>query len=389
MDCVMRYQKKEDGVPTRKMIEVMLSQLVKIPDHLTDAVDFARSLEKFEVTQWHSDECEKWIRQNATLQAIGQSIELIQKKELAGIVNLVSDAVNIKFDNSVGMSYADDWQRRHEHYTSEENLIDCGFKWLNKISRGGIPKKSLTCFLSNTTGGFKSGTMSHMACEMYRAENHVLYVSGEMSEYGIGERLDANLFDLEIDNLKDLSIAEFERRLKNVTDATKGSLTVKEYAVGGFSANTIEMLIKELIAKGQKPDAIFVDYLNLMASTRIPASEAGNTYQYIKSIAEELRALAQKYDVAIITATQSNRSGLRAGKDLEMDSTSESHGLPSTLDLFIAIITTEELEKSRKIMFKQLKNRRRSIGQDTFIVIPVNKARMKLYEVGNMPQLRI
>ena len=164
-------------------------------------------------------------------------------------------------------------------------------------------------------------------------------------------------------------------------------MTVKEYSVGCFSSATIEILIKELTAKGQKPDAIFVDYLNLMASTSIPASEAGSTYQYIKSIAEELRALAQKYDLAIITATQSNRGGLKLGRAIELDSTSESHGLPSTLDLYIAIVTTEELEKSKKLMYKQLKNRRRSIGVDQFLVVNVNKSKMRIFETP--PQLRI
>lgn len=388
MDCILRYQKKADGVPTRKMLEVMLSQLVKIPDHLADAVDYVRSIEKIDVTDWHEQECEKWIKQNAVLESIGTSIELIQKKELSSIIELVTNAVNIQFDNSIGMNYKNDWQKRHKHYTSADNLIDCGFQWINKISRGGLPRKTLTCFMSTKTGGFKSGTMCHMTAEMYKAGLNVLYVTMEMTEEQIGERIDANLFDLDIDVLKDLSSIEFESFV-NAT-ATKGSITIKEFEAGDCNVSQIEVVIKELATQGIFIDAVCVDYLNLMSSTRMPAKEAGgNSYAYVKSMAEELRNLTKKYNFAGITATQSGKSGIHAGKDVGIESTSESMGLPATLDLYIAIITNDELDRANKILYKQLKNRRRNIGQDTFIAILVNKARMRLCETGNMPKLKI
>jgi replicative DNA helicase len=389
MDCILRYQKSQEGVPTPKMLEVMLSQRVKIPEQLMKAVELVQKCERFNLTDWHITECEKWIQLRSTLNAVIESVEQIEKKDLSGVVDRISKAVNIKFDDSIGMSYALNYSQRYNSYVSDEILLPSGMEWIDRVSRGGIPRKTLSCFLSTTTGGFKSGTMCHMACQMYLKGLNVLYVSFELSENAIGERLDANLLDIEIDNLKNLSASDYEAKIKTVTASTKGSLTVKEFAVGGATADNINYIISELSSKGCKPDVVFVDYLNIMASSRIPAKEASNSYHYVKSIAEELRALAQLRDIAIITATQSNRSGLKAGADIGIESTSESHGLPSTLDLYIAIITNEDLEKSNKIGYKQLKNRRRSIGMDPKIYLNVNKAKMRLYDSADSLRLKI
>lgn len=387
MDCIIKYQRKEDGVPTRQMLEVMLSQIVKNPEHLKKSVDFLRTCEKFEITDWHLTECEKWVRERSTMVAICEAIEQVEKKNLTGITEKMSLASTIRFDNSVGMSFSNDWVSRFNARATSADLVPSGIDWIDKISRGGLPRKSLTCFLSTHTGGFKSGTMTHMACQMYLKGLNVLYVTFELSEIAIGERIDAHLLDIEIDNLGTLTRDQYESGINRVTSGTKGSITIKEFANGGADAATIDLVIKELIAKGQRPDVLIVDYLNIMASSRLPASESGNSYHYVKSIAEELRALAQVRNLVCITATQSNRSGLKAGKDIGIESTSESHGVPSTLDLYIAIITNEELEAASKLMYSQLKNRRREIGKDKKWVARVNKAKMRLYD--DTPRLKL
>jgi replicative DNA helicase len=292
----------------------------------------------------------------------------------------LQDALGVGFDNSVGHDYINDAESRFEYYHRVENRIAFDLEMFNKITNGGLPNKTLNVALAGTGVG-KSLFMCHVAAACLSAGKNVLYITLEMAEEKIAERIDANLMNLPMDQLHDLPKQMFSNRIDRIKDKTEGRLFIKEYPTAGANASHFKALINELSLKQKfRPDMIMIDYLNICASSRFKGGANINSYTLVKSIAEELRGLAIEHDVPILTATQTTRSGF-SNTDVELTDTSESFGLPATADLMFALISTEELEALNQLMVKQLKNRYNDPTVYRKFIIGIDRARMKLYDV--------
>lgn len=339
--------------------------------------------------EWLTDTTEKFCKDKALLNAISQSIQIIDGSDKKfvpeAIPTLLQEALAVAFNSNIGHDYFEDMDARYEYYNDETERIPFALNMLNKITKGGIPKKTLSCFLAPTGAG-KTAFMTDWASYLVTLGYKVLYITAEMAEERIAERNDANLLDVPLDELKKLSKATFKSRLTKIHEKARGQLKIKEYPTSSAHAGHIDQLLSELkIKKGFVPDIIFVDYLNIMISMRFKAGGSANSYTIVKSIAEELRGLAVKHDVPIVTATQVNRAGFD-NSDIDMTETSESIGLPATLDFYAALIPTEELEALGQIMFKQLKNRFGDINKPRRFVAGIDRSKMKLYDVDNKSQ---
>jgi len=294
--------------------------------------------------------------------------------------DLLSKALQVGFDNNVGHDYIENADQRYEFYHRLEEKMPFDLAMFNEITEGGLANKTLNVALAGTGVG-KSLFMCHMAANCISQGKSVLYITLEMSEERIAERIDANLMNLPIGQLKDLSKQMFEDRIQKINEKIQGRLIVKEYPTASAHAGHFKALLNELkLKRNFRPDIIFIDYLNICSSSRFRAGSSANSYTIIKSIAEELRGLAVEYDVPIVTATQTTRSGYNSS-DVELTDTSESFGLPATADLMFALISTEELEKLGQIMVKQLKNRYSDPTRNKRFMVGVDRARMKLFDV--------
>lgn len=337
--------------------------------------------------EWLIDSTEKWCKDRAVHLAVMEAITIIDGKSKTKGEGLIPDilakALSVTFDTNVGHDYIANAEQRYEFYHKTEDKIPFDLDMLNVITGGGIPRKTLNIILAGTGVG-KSLGMCHLASAALSQGKNVLYITMEMSEEKISERIDANLLDVRIDQLKDLSRASFTSKIKNISDRTKGTLIVKEYPtaaahVGHFRALLIELKMKKKFI----PDIIFIDYLNICSSSRIKGLSGGiNTYSLIKSIAEEIRGLAVEFNVPIWSATQVTRSGM-SNSDIEITDTSESFGLPATSDLMIAFISTEQLEKSNQIMIKQLKNRYNDVSTHKRFTVGIDRSKMRLYDLAD------
>ena len=310
--------------------------------------------------QWLLDITEKWCRDRAMYLALMESIHIADgedsKKNRDAIPSILSDALAVSFDNNIGHDYIQNSDDRYEYYHRTEDKIPFDLEYFNKITKGGLPNKTLNIALAGTGVG-KSLFMCHFASSVLLQGRNVLYITMEMAEEKIAERIDANLLDVSIQNLNDLPKNTFEKKVVNLAQKTQGQLIIKEYPTAAAHSGHFKALLNELaLKKSFKPDIIFVDYLNICASSRYRANTSVNSYSYIKAIAEELRGLAVEANVPILSATQTTRSGF-ASSDVDLTDTSESFGLPATADLMFALISTEELEGLNQIMVKQLKNR--------------------------------
>ena len=339
--------------------------------------------------QWLLDTTEKWCRDRAIYLALMESIHIAdgndEKKNRDAIPNILSDALSVSFDNNVGHDYLLNYEERYDFYHKKEEKIPFDLEYFNKITKGGLPNKTLNIALAGTGVG-KSLFMCHVASSVLLQGRNVLYITMEMAEEKIAERIDANLLDVSIQDLSDLPKLMFENKVTDVSKKTQGQLIIKEYPTAGAHSGHFKTLLNELSwKKSFKPDIIFVDYLNICASSRYRAGSNVNSYSYIKAIAEELRGLAVEANVPIVSATQTTRSGF-ASSDVDLTDTSESFGLPATADLMFALISTEELETLNQIMVKQLKNRYNDPTIFKRFVVGIDRAKMRLYDCEQKAQ---
>ena len=339
--------------------------------------------------QWLLDTTEKWCRDRAIYLALMESIHIAdgndEKKNRDAIPNILSDALSVSFDNNIGHDYLLNYEERYEFYHKKEEKIEFDLEYFNKITKGGLPNKTLNIALAGTGVG-KSLFMCHVASSVLLQGRNVLYITMEMAEEKIAERIDANLLDVSIQDLSDLPKLMFENKVTDVSKKTQGQLIIKEYPTAGAHSSHFKTLLNELaLKKSFRPDIIFIDYLNICASSRYRAAANVNSYSYIKAIAEELRGLAVEANVPIVSATQTTRSGF-ASSDVDLTDTSESFGLPATADLMFALISTEELEGLNQIMVKQLKNRYNDPTIFKRFVIGIDRAKMRLYDCEQKAQ---
>ena len=338
---------------------------------------------------WLIDKTEKFCQEKAIYNAVLDSIQILDGKdksqEKGAIPKILSDALAISFDNSVGHDYLQDYGSRYEFYHRKEERVPFDLDCFNKITKGGLPKKTLNIALAGTGVG-KSLFMCHVAAGAMVQGKNVLYITMEMAEEKIAERIDANLLNVTLDDLMDLPKDLYDKKVAKVTEKTTGKLIIKEYPTASASVTHFRTLLNELnLKRNFIPDIIFIDYLNICCSSRIKASANINSYTYVKSIAEELRGLAVEYAVPIVSATQTTRSGFTSS-DPGLEDTSESFGLPATADLMFALITSEELEELGQIMVKQLKNRYSDPTYYKRFTVGVDRAKMKLYDIEQSGQ---
>ena len=338
---------------------------------------------------WLLDTTEKWCRDRAIYLALMDSINIAdgndEKRNRDAIPSILSDALSVSFDNHVGHDYLQDYEARYESYHRQEDRIPFDIDYFNKITKGGLVNKSLNVALAGTGVG-KSLFMCHMAASVLLQGSNVLYITLEMAEEKIAERIDANLLNVNIQELTDLPKLMFENKVTNLAQKTQGSLIIKEYPTASAHSGHFKSLLNELaLKKSFRPDIIFIDYLNICASSRYRGNSTVNSYSYIKSIAEELRGLAVEANVPIVSATQTTRSGY-GSSDVELTDTSESFGLPATADLMFALISTDELQELGQIMVKQLKNRYNDLSVNKRFVVGIDRAKMRLYNCEQSAQ---
>ncbi|MEK9694983.1 MAG: DnaB-like helicase C-terminal domain-containing protein [Candidatus Poseidoniales archaeon] len=338
---------------------------------------------------WLCDTTERWCRDRAIYLALMESIALAdgkdEKKGRDAIPSILSDALAVSFDNHVGHNYLEDYEERYALYHRKEDKIPFDLEYLNKITKGGLPNKTLNIALAGTGVG-KSLFMCHVASAALMQGRNVLYITCEMAEEKIAERIDANLLNVNIQDIVDLPKQMFDKKVNNIASKTQGHLIIKEYPTASAHAGHFRSLLNELaLKKSFRPDIIFVDYLNICASSRYKGSANINSYTLVKSIAEELRGLAVEANVPIVSATQTTRSGY-GSSDVDITDTSESFGLPATADLMLALISTEELEELGQIMVKQLKNRYNDPTINKRFVVGIDRAKMRLYDCEQKAQ---
>ena len=338
---------------------------------------------------WLVNQTEKFCKDKAIYNAISESIKIIDDKSgktsQGSIPSLLESALAVSFDTHIGHDFIDDASSRYDFYHRKEERIPFDIDYLNKITKGGLPRKTLNVVLAGTGVG-KSLFMCHCAASHLSIGKNVLYITMEMAEERIAERIDANLLNTPLDQLALLPRDVYDKKIEKVKEKTSGKLIVKEYPTASAGSSNFRHLLNELrLKKKFAPDVIYIDYLNICASSRMKQGGSINSYTYIKAIAEELRGLAVEFNVPIVSATQTTRSGF-TNSDVGLEDTSESFGLPATTDFMIAMITTEELQALHQIMFKQLKNR---YADPTFMkrfVVGVDKSKMKLYDVEQSAQ---
>jgi replicative DNA helicase len=339
--------------------------------------------------QWILDTTEKWCRDRAIYLALMESIHIAdgnnEKKNRDAIPSILSDALAVSFDNNIGHDYLQNYEERYEFYHRKEDKIEFDLEYFNKITKGGLPNKTLNIALAGTGVG-KSLFMCHIASSALLQGRNVLYITLEMAEERIAERIDANLLNVPIQQLVDLPRSAFEKKVTGIAKKTQGTLVIKEYPTASAHSGHFKALLNELaLKKSFRPDIIFIDYLNICSSSRFKSGSNINSYTLVKSIAEELRGLAVEFNVPIVSATQTTRSGF-GSSDVELTDTSESFGLPATADLMFALISTEELEGLGQIMVKQLKNRYNDPTIFKRFVVGIDRAKMRLYDCEQSAQ---
>ena len=384
-----RYVAAYNGIPSLASFRISLSESESMTEtQYTQAQELLPTL--FEADndtelQWLLDQTEKFCQDKALFNAVMESISIIDGKHKSlgkgALPDILSKALSVSFDTNIGHSYLDDAESRYEFYHQVEERVPFDLDYLNKITKGGLPNKSLNIVLAGTGVG-KSLFMCHAAAGALSMNKNVLYVTMEMSEERIAERIDANLLDTDLDNIEKLTREAFVNKVSTVAAKTQGKLIIKEYPTGQAHSGHFRALLNELkLKKKFVPDVIYIDYLNICSSSRIKGLGGSvNTYSFIKSIAEELRGLAVEFDVPIVSATQTTRSGY-GNSDPGLEDTSESFGLPATADLMLALVSNDELEKLGQVMVKQLKNRYSDPNNHKRFVLGINRAKMRLFDV--------
>ena len=391
---VSSFLQKYDKLATKEILYIEVEKRSDINDtSFRDISDIISSLDnEIGEIEWLVDSTEKWCRDRAIYLALMESIQLAdgkdEKKTRDSIPDILSEALAVSFDNNIGHDYLNDYEKRFDSYHKKEDRIPFDLEHFNKITKGGLPNKTLNIALAGTGVG-KSLFMCHVASSALIEGKNVLYITLEMAEEKIAERIDANLLNINIQDITDLPKPMFNTKVENLIKKTQGTLIIKEYPTASAHSGHFKALLQELaLKKSFKPDIIFIDYLNICASSRYRAGSNVNSYSYIKAIAEELRGLAVETNLPIVSATQTTRSGY-GSSDVELTDTSESFGLPATADLMFALISTEELEGMNQIMVKQLKNRYNDPTIRKRFVIGIDRAKMRLYDCEQSAQVDI
>ena len=383
---VVSYFDKYTKPPTVEALLINLDNNTSLNDgQLSNAKTIVDSISKDSEetpTEWLVEETEKWCQDRAIYIAVMDSIEVIDKKSQRStgeIPDLLKEALSVSFDTNIGHDFIENSDDRFEFYHTEEEKLPFDLEYFNKVTKGGLPNKTLNICLAGTGVG-KSLFMCHMASANLMMNKNVLYITLEMSEERIAERIDSNTLNIPMKDLPDLSKTQFDKKIDKIKEKTKGKLIVKEYPTASAHVGHFRHLLQELnIKKDFKPDMIYIDYLNICSSARVKPGSGANSYTLVKSIAEELRGLAVEFDVPIMSATQTTRSGY-GSTDVELTDTSESFGLPATADFKFALITSDELEELDQMVVKQLKNRYNDPTVFKRFVIGVDRSRMKLYD---------
>ena len=388
---ITKYASEYNSLITKEVLQIEIEDRRDITqDEVKNIFGTINELEDIECDfEWLSDTTEKWCRDRAIYLALMESIKIADgqddKKNRDAIPTILSDALSVSFNRNVGHDYLEDYEERYELYNKKESRIQFDLEYFNKITKGGLPNKTLNIALAGTGVG-KSLFMCHHASSVLLEGKNVLYITLEMAEEKIAERIDANLLNVNIQEIVDLPKPIFESKVTSLAKKTQGSLIIKEYPTASAHSGHFKALLNELaLKKAFKPDIIFIDYLNICASSRYRAGSNVNSYSYIKAIAEELRGLAVEANVPIVSATQTTRSGY-GSSDVDLTDTSESFGLPATADLMFALISTEELEGLGQIMVKQLKNRYNDPTYNRRFVIGVDRTKMRLYDCEQQAQ---
>ena len=389
-DEIVNFVSKYNKLPTVEALSIELSSNATESQVIASNV-ILQEMNDYEPVDndWLLQTTEKWCQDRAVFLAIMSSISIIDGKDQEHTTNaipeILSEALGVSFDQAIGHDYINDASARYDFYNQEVDRLPFDLDYFNKITKGGVPKKTLNIALAGTGVG-KSLFMCHLAASALTEARNVLYITMEMSEERIAERIDANLMNLPMDQLAEIDRKTFDDKITKIAKKSIGKLIVKEYPTGAAHAGHFRALLKELELKKQfKPDIIFIDYLNICSSSRMKMGAAVNSYTYIKSIAEELRGLAVEFDVPLFSATQTTRSGY-GNSDVGLEDTSESFGLPATADLMFALISNEELEGLGQMMVKQLKNRYNDPSRYRRFVIGVDRARMKLFDAEENAQ---
>ena len=390
-EIISKYFSDYNAIPTKEALQIEAGNLTDISDdQYNSLLEYIKNIDDEESDlQWALDTTEKWCKERAVYLALMESIKIAdgndKNKGPEAIPSILSDALSVSFDNHIGHDYIDDYEERYESYHRVDAKIPFDIEMLNKITKGGLVNKSLNVALAGTGVG-KSLFMCHVASSCLMQGYNVLYITMEMAEEKIAERIDANLLNVNIQDLAQLPKMMFENKVNRIAKKTQGKLIVKEYPTASAHVGHFRALINDLVLKKSfRPDIIFVDYLNICASSRYKGSANINSYTLVKSIAEELRGLAVETSVPIVSATQTTRSGY-GSSDVDLTDTSESFGLPATADLMFALISTEELEGMNQIMVKQLKNRYNDLTSNKRFCVGIDRAKMRLYDVEESAQ---
>lgn len=354
---------------------------------MSEVNEFSR--DKDTDTQFLIDETEKFCQDRDLYNSIRKSIQILDGDaaglDKGSIPKLLSDSLGVSFDTSVGHDFLEDFDGRHEYYHKKEERLPFDIDILNKITKGGLPRKSMTVLLA-TTGGGKSLLKCHMAANMLMYGKNVLYVTMELAEEEVGRRIDANIMDITLDEVREVPKDVFEKRMNRYKTKTPGKLIIKEYPTGSAHVGHFRHLLNELrMKKGFVPDIIFVDYLNICASARVRGAAAANSYTLVKSIAEEVRGLAMEFNCAIVTSSQFNRDGY-GNSDVDLTNTSESMGITHTADAIFGLVTSEDLDSLGQIMIKQLKNRWGDTGYYRRFLVGIDRSKMKIYDLEESAQ---
>lgn len=391
-NTIQKFISDYNALPTKEALLIELNNRTDIGEEtFKECVDFINDISEVTNTsiEYRIDQTEKFCQDKAIYNAIMKSIQIMDDKtgklSKGAIPELLSDALAVSFDTSIGHDFVEDSQSRFEFYHRKEERLPFDIDYLNKITRGGLPRKTLNILLAGTGVG-KTLAMCHFAASYYASGKNVLYITMEMAEEKIAERIDANLLNTPLDELYMLPKETYDKRIAKLKEKTPGRLIVKEYPTSTAGAANFRHLLNELkIKKNFIPDVVFIDYLNICASSRMKQGANVNSYTYIKAIAEELRGLAVEFNVPIISATQTTRGGYD-NSDVGLTDTSESFGLPATADFMVALIATDELKALNQIMIKQLKNRYADPEMYKRFVVGVDRSKMRLYDAEQSAQ---
>ena len=387
---IWKYAENYKSAATVAALAIEVQKATLNEEQYNTTIEYLQNIPKEDVgLEWLVDETEKWCKDKAIYNAVLNGIYIIEGKvkdtTADALPSLLSEALAVSFDKHIGHDYMEQSEDRYEYYNTSESKIPFDLDFFNRITKGGLANKTLNIAIAGTGVG-KSLFMCHVAASILMQGKNVLYITLEMSEEKIAERIDANLMNVTMDDLHDLPRHMYDSKFERIQKKTQGKLIVKEYPTAAAHCGHFRALFNELaLKKDFKPDMVFVDYINICASSRFRAGAAVNSYTYIKAIAEEMRGLAVEFNIPIMSATQTTRTGFMS-TDIGLEDTSESFGLPATADFMFALIQTEELEQLNQMLIKQLKNRYADPTSNKKFIIGVDRSKMKLYDVNQAAQ---